>query len=133
MLLASESSPGQARPVSTAISYGEEDSSVTVVPLHPLGIRPAGNAYTSSSNIRSTIGTFDSLPDELIVQVLEYLHSISLLQLGATCKAFYAFSRLEDLWKALFIGYAAFHLSWLGCSVFNSLSLRRCSIFRATL
>lgn len=92
---------------------------MTVVPLHPLGIKPAGNAYTSSSNIRATIGIFNSLADELIVQVLEHLHSTSLLQLGATCKALYAFSRLEDLWKALFIGYAGFHLSRFGQSVFS--------------
>lgn len=120
MLLTAESSSGQTRTVSarasirTATSNREEDSSVTVLPLHPLGIKPAGNAYTSSANIRSTIGTFNSLPDELIVQVLEHLHSTSLLQLGATCKALYAFSRLEDLWKALFMGYGRFHLSWLG-------------------
>lgn len=81
---------------------------MTVVPPHPLGIKPAGNAYTSSSNIRSTIGIFASLPDELIVQILEHLDSTSLLQLGATCKVLYAFSRLEDLWKALFIGYGRF-------------------------
>lgn len=125
MLLTAESCSGQARTVSarasisTPISNGEEDSSVTVVPLHPLGIKPAGNAYTSSSNIRSTIGMFNSLPDELIVQVLEHLHSTSLLQLGATCKALYAFSRLEDLWKALFIGYAGSPLSCFDQSVFS--------------
>lgn len=102
-------------PVPACITSSNRDggSSGTVVPSHPLGIKPAGNAYTSSTNIRSTIGIFASLPDELIIQVLEYLDSTSLLQLGATCKAFYAFSRLEDLWKALFIGYGRFHCSQL--------------------
>ena len=100
-------------PTCITIFDGDVESSVTVVPLHPLGIKPAGNAYTSSTNIRSTMGIFASLPDELIIQVLEYLDSTSLLQLGATCKAFYAFSRLDDLWKALFIGYGRFHSSQL--------------------
>lgn len=135
MLLVPESSLGQAVKVRAcastriAISNADGDSSVTVVPLHPLGIKPAGNAYTSSTNIRSTIGIFASLPDELVVQVLEYLDSTSLLQLGATCKALYAFSRLEDLWKALFLGYGHFHSSWLYQRLFNSIFRRRCSVF----
>ena len=113
-LLTAESSSGQdvtvnvLNPACIAVSNGDGESSVTVVPLHPLGIKPTGNAYTSITNIRSTIGIFASLPDELVVQVLEHLDSTSLLQLGATCKAHYAFSRLEDLWKALFIGYGRF-------------------------
>ena len=45
------------------------------------------------------------LPDELIIQVLESLDATSLQCLGSTCKALYAFSRFEDLWKTLCIEY----------------------------
>lgn len=45
------------------------------------------------------------LPDELIIQVLEELDASSLKNLGFTSKALYAFSRFEDLWKTLCIGY----------------------------
>lgn len=81
-----------------------EDRLLTV-PLHPLGIRPAGNAYTAIKNIKSSAGLFSTLPDELIVQVLEFLRHRPLLVLGFTCKALYAFCRFDDLWKTLFIEY----------------------------
>ena len=121
MLLTAESSSGQDEMVGApglahsttrlVNSEGDGESPVTMVPIHPLGIKPAGNAYTSSTNIRSTIGAFATLPDELIIRVLDYLDAPSLLQLGTTCKALYAFCRLEDLWKALFIGYGRFPIS----------------------
>ena len=75
------------------------------VPLHPLRIKPAGNAYTATENIKLAAGIFLRLPDELIIQVLESLDAASLKWLGCTCKALYAFSRLEDLWKTLCIEY----------------------------
>ena len=50
-------------------------------------------------------GLFSVLPDELIIQVLEFLQKVSLLQLGSTCKALYAFCTFDDLWKSLLIGY----------------------------
>lgn len=81
-----------------------EDRLLTV-PLHPLGIRPAGNAYTAIKNIKSSAGLFSTLPDELIIQVLEFLRHRPLLVLGFTCKALYAFCRFDDLWKTLFIEY----------------------------
>ena len=80
------------------------DSSVTVPP-HPLRIKPAGNAYTEATNIKIATGFFSVLPDELIIQVLEFLDAPQLLSVGATCKALYAFCQLEELWKALFIRY----------------------------
>ena len=48
------------------------------------------------------------LPDEVIIQVLESLDATSLQCLGCTCKALYAFSRFEDLWKTLCIEYELF-------------------------
>ena len=82
----------------------EEYDSLTVPP-HPLGIKPTGNVYTATENIKPAAGFFMRLPDELIIQVLESLDAASLQCLGCTCKALYAFSRFEDLWKTLCIEY----------------------------
>ncbi|MCJ1451808.1 hypothetical protein MMC28_002148 [Mycoblastus sanguinarius] len=76
------------------------DESVTI-PSHPLGIKPAGNAYAAPKNIKLAVGHFSALPDDLLVQILEILDAASLKQLGITCKSLYAFSRLDDLWKTL--------------------------------
>lgn len=84
-------------------SSGAYDS--LTVPFHPLKIKPAGNAYTATENIKLAAGSFALLPDELLIQVLEYLGAASLKRLGSACKALYAFSRLEDLWKTLCIEY----------------------------
>lgn len=54
-------------------------------------------------------GTFVALPDELLIQVLELLDAASLKRLGCACKALYAFSRFEELWKTLYIEYAFPH------------------------
>lgn len=88
-------------------SAGEHES--LIVPLHPLRIKPAGNAYTATENIKMAAGTFVTLPDELLIQVLELLDAASLKRLGCACKALYAFSRLEELWKTLCIEYAFPH------------------------
>lgn len=83
----------------------EVDAPETAIPIHPLGIKPSGNAYMAFSNARDTVGPFQILPDEIIAILLEYFQPSLLLKLGATCKFFYAFSRSEELWKALFIEY----------------------------
>jgi hypothetical protein len=79
----------------------EEESSL--IPLHPLGLKPSGNQYTATSNARYGIGSFQVLPDEIIAVFLEYLDSLGLRLLGSTCKALYAFCRSDDLWKTLLI------------------------------
>lgn len=86
-------------------SRSTTDDSLVTVPIHPLGVRPAGNAYTSTGNLKSAAGFFSYLPDELLVSILEFLDPKALLDLGSTCRALYAFSRYEDLWKTLFILY----------------------------
>ena len=66
------------------------------LPRHPLDIKPAGNVYTATTKPGIP---FWQLPDELLLQILEHLDPRSLLHLGATCKALFAFSRLDELWK----------------------------------
>ena len=81
--------------------------SLVAVPQHPLDIRPSGNAYTAAENIKNATGTFSHLPDDLLVQILEYLDGPCLRSLGRSCKALFAFTRLEDLWKTQFILYVS--------------------------
>lgn len=96
-------------------------STAVAIPSHPLAIKPAGNIYTSIYNLKSAAGYFACLPDELIVEILEYLDARSLIRLEATCKALYGFARFEDLWKTLFIEYVqtffhVFHNSTCQCA-----------------
>lgn len=82
----------------------QEELSQDVIPGHPMGVKPSGNALLAVENLRDAIGTFKILPDELILILLEFLDGPSLLRIGRSCKAFYAFTRAEDLWKGLFTG-----------------------------
>lgn len=75
----------------------------TAVPPHPCGIKPLGNAYDAKINIKSHIGIFTRLPDELLMFLLEYVDAATLVQLGGACKALYAFCRGEELWKSKFL------------------------------
>ena len=69
---------------------------------HPLRVRPQGNAYLSDVNLKRATGTLASLPDELLNILLDYLAANDLVRLGGTCKALHAFTRNDDLWRALF-------------------------------
>lgn len=91
--------PGKPTPMASL------EDETRVIPPHPLGVKPAGNAFSAVENAKVMAGLFLSLSDELILQVLEFLDHWSLLRLGATCKLFYAFCRFDDLWKTLFIEY----------------------------
>lgn len=91
--------------VKVAANFELDDAQevATAVPTHPLDIRPAGNAYTASENLKSRCGAFARLPDELLSHILESFDADVLLRLGSTCRALYAFTRLDELWRALFI------------------------------
>ncbi len=79
------------------------ETSQIFIPSHPLGVKPSGNQYTAKKNAREAIGNFQSLPDEILANFLEYLDSRTLRHLGSTCRALYAFCYSDDLWKTLFI------------------------------
>ncbi len=82
----------------------EYESESDYIPSHPLGVKPLGNQYLSGGvNARRSIGTWAILPDEMLSVVLEHLDKESLLTIGHTCKFFYAFSHLEELWKAIYL------------------------------
>ena len=78
------------------------DDSLTLS-RHPLDVKPAGNAFEAHVNLRAALGSLDHLPDELLDRVLSYLDAPSLVHVGATCKALYAYARAEELWKTLLI------------------------------
>lgn len=82
---------------------GDDGEVAAAVPTHPLDIKPAGNAFSSSENLKAACGSFARLPDELISHMLEDFDADVLIRLGSTCKALYAFTRLDELWRALFI------------------------------
>ena len=82
-----------------------EVDTVVSVPPHPLGLKPLGNQYTAPINLKDNLGTCQRLPDELLILLLEHLNSSSLRYLGSTCKALFAFTRSDDLWKTIFIDW----------------------------
>ena len=88
---------------SNSIPLSGETGNTLIVPSHPLGIRPLGNAYTARQNLKTNAGALAILPDESLLQILEFLDAPDLLRVGATCKALFAFSRAEELWKSLLI------------------------------
>ena len=97
----------------SSYDYGDrrldpEVCSESVIPQHPMGIKPTGNQFVAGNNIKAAAGMFSYLTDELLIQLLESLEPSPLLHIGATCKALYAFSRFDDTWRTQFLKYAAF-------------------------
>lgn len=84
-------------------SHADDLGDSSLVRRHPLGLRPSGNALTSTANLKSSFGLFAFLPDELISQFLEYFDPATLLRFGGTCRGIFAFTRNEELWRALFV------------------------------
>lgn len=74
------------------------------IPSHSLGIKPLGNRFLSDGpDARACVGTWAGLPDEILVMLLECFDKSALLNLGSTCRFFYAFCHSDDLWKSLFL------------------------------
>jgi len=74
------------------------------IPPHPLGIKPLGNKYFfSGRDARLSLGALRALPEEMLVQLLEFLDQRSLRLLGYTCKFLFAHCVSDDLWKSLFL------------------------------
>ena len=91
----------------------DDDKHSPLVRRHPLGVKPSGNALTATVNLKSACGLFARLPDELLAQFLEHLDAPTLLRLGSACRGLFAFSRNEELWRALFVEYVS--LLYLCC------------------
>lgn len=73
---------------------------------HPMHIKPSGNAFTATTNLRDvSLGNLSVFPDELVLQILSYLSGGELNLVGTASKGLYGFSKSEELWKSLFIEY----------------------------
>lgn len=82
----------------------DESSLGSSIPPHPLGIKPLGNKYISTvGDARNCIGSLRGLPDEMLMQLLEYLDPRTLRLLGYTCKFLFACCMSDDIWKTTFL------------------------------
>ena len=88
-------------------SHGETEQ-------HPLEVRPAGNALTSSDNAQRYMGFFGRLPDALLLLVLEFLDQSALVDLGSTCRGLYAYSTFDQLWRDIAVTHMNEHFLWRG-------------------
>lgn len=80
------------------------DDQEDALPPHPLGVLPLGNKYFGSGgDARKSSGVFQVLPDEVLMQFLEFLDQRSLRLLGNTCRFLYANCFHDDLWKTIFL------------------------------
>lgn len=86
-------------------NLGNDDSSGTsAIPPHPLGVKPLGNKYFSSGkDARKSLGTLQVLPDEMLMQLLEFLDVRTLRRLGYSCRFLFACCMSDDVWKTLFL------------------------------
>ncbi|KAJ8754523.1 hypothetical protein K2173_005684 [Erythroxylum novogranatense] len=76
----------------------------TSAPSHTHGVQPLGNLYlkSSHSNSRDTgLGNLRSLTDELVLDILGYLHAPHLGVLANVSKSFYVFANHEPIWRNL--------------------------------
>ena len=98
------------KPVDSSPSDGDEDSrdAELAYDAHPLGVKPGGNALAAQATASGKMGVFGGLPDEIILEVLQWLDGKSLLNIGASCRGLYAYTTFDQLWKDLFILYAEF-------------------------
>ena len=86
-----------------------ESATCGSIPSHSLGVKPVGNIYLSEGpNARKWAGSFQALPDEVLMSLLETFDMPTLCSLASTCRFFYAFCRSDELWKQLFIKYVNF-------------------------
>ena len=82
---------------------------------HPLGVRPSGNALTAEGGVvaRTAMGLLSRLDDDLVLVLLEYLDRDSLIKLGSTCRAFFAYCSYDQLWRDLAVHENA-EFTWRG-------------------
>ncbi|KAK0733452.1 hypothetical protein B0T26DRAFT_736386 [Lasiosphaeria miniovina] len=74
------------------------------IPPHPLRIKPLGNKFFDNSNdARESLGSLQVLPDEMLMQLLEYFDKRSLRLFGYTCKFLFAHCMSDDVWKYIFL------------------------------
>ena len=74
---------------------------------HPLGLKPWGNLIMAGGQASAAcrrdagLGQMRSLPDEVLLQILECLDAAALERLGTCSKQLYVMARHQPLWKQL--------------------------------
>ncbi|KAK6433241.1 hypothetical protein LTR95_010584 [Oleoguttula sp. CCFEE 5521] len=106
--------PAKRQRLDLVATQALDEKDASLVKRHPLGVRPSGNALTAERNCKTACGPFARLPDELLSHLLESLDASALLRLGAGCRQLHAFTRNEELWKALFIESSPKGFAWKG-------------------
>ncbi|KAL8243742.1 hypothetical protein R6Q59_010000 [Mikania micrantha] len=81
---------------------------------HPLGVKPSGNALTSKTNLQMAMGSLAMLPDSIILLLFEFLDVPSLVNIGFTCRACFAYSTYDSLWRDLTINNLPSDFKWRG-------------------
>ncbi|OWB76191.1 hypothetical protein B5S32_g341 [[Candida] boidinii] len=74
---------------------------------HPLGVRPSGNGFISSSETiakkTQLLGDFSRFNDEIILKIISYLnHSKDLFNLSQASRIMYGFINYDDIWRNLY-------------------------------
>lgn len=88
----------------TGLVNHDDLDATSAIPSHPFGIKPLGNKYFSGGDdARKYLGTFQVLPDEMLMQLIEYLDARTLRLLGYTCRFLFACSMSDDVWKTIFL------------------------------
>ena len=91
-------------PYCSPINVVDEANGTPTIPPHPLGIKPLGSRYFwDGQDARKCLGLLQVLPDEVIMQMLEFLDPKTLRLLGYTCRFLFACCMSDDLWKTVFL------------------------------
>lgn len=91
------------RPLTDHDSHDDFDAGASIPP-HPLGIKPLGNKFFfDGDDARDCIGTLQALPDEMLMQLLEFLDPRTLRLLGYTCRFLFACCMSDDIWRTIFL------------------------------
>ncbi|KAK4145490.1 uncharacterized protein C8A04DRAFT_35759 [Dichotomopilus funicola] len=91
-------------PMATNGTLDDDGLDSASIPSHPLGIRPLGNKYFSGGgDARRSMGVLQILPDEMLMQMLEYLDERTLRLFGYTCKFLFACCVSDDIWKTILL------------------------------
>lgn len=87
---------------------------------HPLGVRPSGNALLCADRAKAdplnTLGPlFGKLSEPLLMTILQEIESPDdLLHLGHTCKAMFAYTWSDELWKHIVYRFKRNPSKWYG-------------------
>lgn len=91
-------------PIATNGTLDDDGLDSSSIPSHPLGIKPLGNKYFSGGgDARRSMGVLQILPDEMLMQLLEYLDQRTLRLFGYTCKFLFACCVSDDIWKTIYL------------------------------